>query len=78
MSGEGVGPKVVRSHWPIRKYRLGEEPEDGFVQGLTMEENFRITMELSEANYSLTEAGPKRLPRNQWPIRVVRRPRKDE
>lgn len=72
MSGEEVGPKADRSHWPIRKYRLGEEPEDGFTQGLTMEENFRITMELSEATFSLTEAGRKRLPRSQWPIRIIR------
>ena len=72
MSGEGAGPKVDRSHWPIRKYRLGEEPEDGFAHGLSMEENFRLTMELSEASYSLTEAGRKRLPHDQWPIRVVR------
>ncbi|MDE0693060.1 MAG: hypothetical protein OXI55_12585 [Gammaproteobacteria bacterium] len=66
-----------RSHWPIRKYRLGEEPEDGFTQGLTMEENFRITLELSEASFALTPAGRKRLPRDQWPIRVLQLPRKD-
>ena len=72
MADEGLQSKVDRSHWPIRKYRLGEEPEDGFAQGLSMEENFRVTMELSEASYSLTAAGRKRLPRDQWPIRIVR------
>ena len=76
MSGKGGGPTVDRSHWPIRKYRLGEEPEDEFTQGLTMEENFRITIELSEAAFSLTPAGRKRLPRDQWPIRVVQLPGK--
>ena len=76
MAREDAEPRADRSHWPIRKYRLGEEPEDGFTRGLTLEENFRITMELSEATYSLTEEGRKRLPRDQWPIRVIERRQK--
>ena len=65
--------RAARRDWPVRKYRLGEEPEAAFVVGRTMEENLAALAELSDACYGLTPAGRVRLPRDQWPCRVFYR-----
>lgn len=69
-------PLAERRHWPVRKYKLGEEPAASFVVGTTMEENLRALAELSDACYALTAAGCVRLPRSEWPCRIFFRPPK--
>jgi len=61
-----------RNAWPVRVFRLGEEPSDDLTSSTSAEERFEMVALLSArmAEFSPTPPAPP-MPRGQ-PVRVVR------
>lgn len=61
-----------RAAWPIRSYRLGEEPPEGLqkerVQGSAWDDMWSLAIDSYSWGGRLTE----RTPRETWPVRVRR------
>jgi len=59
----------ARRHWPVRKYRLGEEPSDDLSDATTAEERLQMVWRLTVDAWALSG---KRLPdydRSTAPVR---------
>ena len=62
-----------RRCWPVRLYRLGEEPGDDLSAVSTPEERLGMVAELSRRMWELTGRPMPTYPRAAMPGRVVRR-----
>jgi hypothetical protein len=61
-----------RRSWPVRRYRLGEEPGDDLSATTTPEERLRMLGALSAEAWALTGKAVAKYARHDIPI--VRRP----
>jgi hypothetical protein len=66
-------PDVTRRSWPIRIYRLGEEPGDDLSAVSTPEQRLAMVAELSRRLWSLTGRPVPSYTRAGIPGRVHRR-----
>ena len=63
---------VDRKDWPIRVYRLGEEPPDDLRATTTAAERLAMVWELTLDAWELAGREIPNYPREEAPIRVVR------
>jgi hypothetical protein len=63
---------AARSNWPIRVYRLGEEPEDDLSETSTPEERLAMIWELSLDAWTLAGRPLPQYSRAETPVRVIR------
>ncbi|HEX9092725.1 MAG TPA: hypothetical protein VF902_01960 [Coriobacteriia bacterium] len=66
---------TARQSWPIRRFRLGEEPGDDLSRTTTVEERLQMVEELSAEAWALTGKPLPSYPRHETPI--VRRRLRD-
>jgi hypothetical protein len=67
-----VSDSVDRSDWPIRVYRLGEEPADDLRDTTTAAERLAMVWELTQEAWKLANREIPDYPPEKAPIRVVR------
>jgi hypothetical protein len=61
-----------RGHWPVRKFRLGEEPSDDLSATTTAEERLAMMWPLALEAWSLTGKPLADYARSEAPVRVIR------
>lgn len=66
-----------RSAWPIRRYRLGEEPSDDLSATTTAEERVAMMESLAREGWALAGRAYPTYSRADTPVTVVRPPRDD-
>lgn len=63
--------RLRRSTWPVRLFKLGEEPSDDLSAQTTPEERIGMVWSLTVDAYA--DSGmPEPTPRAAWPVRVRR------
>jgi hypothetical protein len=62
----------ARETWPVRVYRLGEEPRDDLSTVTTPEQRLEMVTVLSQRMWELSGRPVPRYPRSQMPGRVIR------
>lgn len=62
-----------RSHWPVRIYRLGDEPSDDLRATTTMEQRVAMVWELSRRMWAFTGQPLPTYTRATTPVTVLRR-----
>lgn len=63
----------ARRSWPVRVYRLGDEPRDDLSATTTPEERLAMVEELTALSWELARLPIPSYRREETPIRVVRR-----
>ncbi len=61
-----------RSDWPIRRYRIGEEPSDDLSDATTPEERLAMMWPLAVEGWSLTGRDLPTYARGDTPARLFR------
>ncbi|HWG53508.1 MAG TPA: hypothetical protein VN677_09425 [Gemmatimonadaceae bacterium] len=61
-----------RQHWPVRIYRLGQEPGDDLSSMSTAEERLEMLVVLSERMWLLSGRPLPSYSRSRLPVRVIR------
>ena len=64
--------RAARRDWPIRAYRAGDSPEDGFLAGVSVEECLSIVTDITETYWAIAGEKTRRIPRSDWPLKIVR------
>jgi len=64
-----------RGSWPVKKYRLGDEPADDLTESTTPEERLAMMWELSEQAWLLAARDVPGYDRKTTPGRVLRNQR---
>lgn len=62
-----------RKGWPVRVFRLGEEPSDSLLHSTTAEERLAMMWPLAMEAWSLAGRLEPALPRSKLPVRCFRR-----
>ena len=62
----------LREAWPVRVYRLGEEPSDDLSGSTTPEQRLEMVAELSERMWELSGRPVPSYTRSEMPVRVIR------
>lgn len=65
--------RAARGNWPVRVYRLGEEPGDDLSAVTTPEQRLAMVWELTARMWALTGRPRTSPPRAEMPVRVIRR-----
>ena len=65
--------RAARSKWPLRTFRAGVQPNDAFLHELSVEERLAALDDITETCWQVTGQGIEHIPRNRWPLKVVRR-----
>ncbi len=63
--------RQARANWPIRKYKLGEEPPDD-LSHLSPDERVAAVWRITLAAWTLAGNKLPNLPRSQWPGTIIR------
>lgn len=61
-----------RASWPIRQFRLGEEPGEDLSATTTAEERLSMMWPLALDAFSAGNSLSEALPRADWPVKVRR------
>ena len=61
-----------RASWPVRRFRLGDEPGEDLSSTTTAEERIAMMWPLALDAFSIEASGSDRSPRPLWPVRVRR------
>ncbi|HUO51577.1 MAG TPA: hypothetical protein VMT93_03585 [Gemmatimonadaceae bacterium] len=64
--------RKLRESWPVRIYRLGEEPPDDLSAQTTAAERIEMVWELSRRMWELTGKPIPQYDRAHMPVRIVR------
>ncbi len=59
-----------RAAWPVRAFRLGEEPSDDLSATTTGEERLAMVWPMTIDAFSSAGGLPRPTPRNEWPVRI--------
>ena len=65
---------AARGSWPIRVYRLGEEPDDDLSGTTTAAERLEMMWPLAVDAWASSGQPIPDYPRKEAPVRVIRRP----
>jgi hypothetical protein len=68
-----AGRRAARASWPVRRYRLGEEPPDDLSACTTPEQRLAMMWPLALEAWTLSGKALPDYSRACAPIRVVRR-----
>ena len=63
----------ARKSWPVRRYRLGEEPDDDLSATTTATERLEMMWQLAVDSWVSSGQSIPDYPRERTPIRVIRR-----
>jgi hypothetical protein len=63
----------ARRSWPIRKFRLGEEPGEDLSATTTAKERLEMMWPMTVDAWTLAGKKIPDYPRNKTPVRVIRR-----
>ena len=63
---------AARANWPVRKFRLGEEPVDDF-SAYTMAERMMMVEQLSNDAWASAGLPMPRYSRREMPVRIIRK-----
>jgi hypothetical protein len=69
---EGIARAAARKSWPIRAYRLGEEPPDDLRETTTAAERLEMVWQVTLDAWTLSGQKFPDYPRNEAPVRVIR------
>lgn len=72
MDDEALARRRVRAGWPVRKYRLGEEPVDD-LSAFTVEERLAMTWQMTTDAWASAGLPMPSYSRSEMPIRVIRK-----
>ena len=61
----------ARAEWPVRKFRLGEEPDDGLAD-TTVEERVAMVWQLTLDAWASAGRQIPDYPRSEMPVRILR------
>jgi hypothetical protein len=64
-------PARGRADWPVRVFRLGEEPADDLLATTTVEQRLAMVTTLSDEASSLAGQPHPNGPRSSAPVRVI-------
>ena len=64
---------AARRSWPVRKYRLGEEPSDDLRDSTTAEERLQMMWQLAVDAWNLTGKPIPDYDRSEAPVRKSQR-----
>jgi hypothetical protein len=64
--------RLRRAAWPVRRFRLGEEPSEDLSASTTVEDRIAMMWPLAVDAFSHGRGVPDRTPRDLWPVRVRR------
>ena len=64
--------RAARAQWPVRKFRLGDEPGPDLSATTTAEERLAMMWPLAREAWALAGRAVPDYPRNLMPIRVIR------
>ena len=64
--------RASRAHWPVRVFRLGEEPGADLSRTTTAEERLAMMWPLAREAWTLAGGSLPDYPRHRMPIRVIR------
>jgi hypothetical protein len=71
MSASREARAAARAAWPVRRYRLGEEPADDLQARTTAEERLAMVDELTRQAWELSRLPLPDYRREETPIRVL-------
>jgi hypothetical protein len=74
---ERVARAAARRSWPVRKFRLGEEPDEDLSATTTAKERLEMMWPLAVDAWTLAGREIPDYPREQAPVRVIRRGKED-
>lgn len=63
----------ARRSWPVRKFRLGEEPDDDLSETTTARERLEMMWPMTVDAWTLAGKAIPDYPRDKTPVRVIRR-----
>ena len=66
--------RAARSSWPVRKYRLGEEPGPDLSSTTTSNERLAMMWPLAREAWTMSGHAIPDYPRDRMPVRIVRPP----
>ena len=66
--------RAARAHWPVRTYRLGDEPGPDLSSTTTAHERLAMMWPLAREAWTLSGRVIPDYPRDRTPVRVVRPP----
>lgn len=66
---------MSRRNWPVKVFRLGQEPSDDLSETTTAEERLTMMLELAERGWLLAGRKVPTYERHETPGRVIRRAR---
>ena len=61
-----------RADWPVRRFRLGDEPDEDLSSTSTAEERLAMMWPLALDAFSLANESLESSPRSHWPVKVRR------
>ncbi len=61
-----------RASWPVRRFRLGEEPVDDLSSTTTAEERIAMMWPLAKDAFSIGPATAEVTSRAHWPVKIRR------
>lgn len=64
--------RQVREAWPVRVYRLGQEPGDGLSESTTPEQRLQMVWELTKRMWELSGRPHPSYSRTSMPGQVIR------
>ena len=67
----------ARRSWPIREFRLGEEPDDDLSETTTAKERLEMMWPMTVDAWTLAGKQIPDYPRDKAPVRVIRRGKED-
>jgi hypothetical protein len=70
---ERAARAAARRSWPVRKFRLGEEPEEDLSATTTAKERLEMMWPLAVDAWTLAGRQIPDYPREKTPVRVIRR-----
>lgn len=72
MADSAQDRRRARANWPVRKFRLGEEPDDGLAN-TTVEERVVMVWQLTLDAWACAGWRIPDYPRSDMPVRVLRK-----
>jgi hypothetical protein len=63
---------AARRSWPIRRFRLGEEPQENLLATTTAAERIAMIWPMTVAAWALTGRQIPDYPRSEAPVRIIR------
>ena len=70
--GDAESRRLGRATWPVRRYRLGEEPSEDLSATTTATERLAMMWPLAVDAFSHGGGMPEGAPRNTWPVRILK------